>query len=203
MAYLECGPLDKVDLCQCETATKRLFCARAVNSKALNMEFVRQVSRMLHEEHMAALLLLERLESALHRTGRSELPDMADNDFLRLMGDLKAGIEAEISNHFAFEEKELFPCLRKAGDGGMVDLLCEEHKAILPLGHRLAELAHSVRSGSLTIDDWGTFHRLGGEFVERLRSHIDKEEIGLISSVEGTIDEEEDMHLAEQYAYSR
>lgn len=167
------------------------------------MEFVRQVSRMLHEEHMAALLLLERFESALRHTGQSELPDMADSDFLRLMGDLQAGIEGEISNHFAFEEKELFPCLTKAGDGGMVDLLCEEHKVILPLGHRLAVLAHSVRSGDLTSDDWGTFHRLGGEFVERLRSHIDKEEMGLISAVEGTIDEKEDMHLAEQYAYNR
>lgn len=195
--------LGKVDLCQGETGTKRPFCMRAIESRVLKMEFVRQVSRMLHEEHMAALLLLERLESALHRTGRSEPPDMADSDVLRLMGDLQAGIQGEISNHFAFEEKELFPCLTRAGDGDMVDLLCEEHQVILPLGHRLAELAHSVRTGSLTSDDWRTFHRLGGEFVERLRSHIDKEEMGLISAVEGSIDEEEDMHLAEQYAYSR
>lgn len=170
------------------------------------MEFVRQVSRMLHEEHMAALTLLQRLESLLHRAGRNDPPDVADTDVTRLMGDLQAGIEGEITNHFAFEEDDLFPCLTEAGNGGMVDLLCEEHEVILPLGQQLAKLARDIRSGSSGGsggDDWEEFHRLGGEFVERLRSHIDKEEMGLISAVEGTIDAEEDMRLAEQYAYSR
>ncbi len=167
------------------------------------MELDRQVSRMLHEEHMTVLLLLERLESALNRAGRGEPPDVADGDVIRLMGDLQAGIGGEITNHFAFEEKELFPRLARAGDGDMSDLLCEEHKVILPLGHRLAELAGAVRSGISSGDDWERFHRLGGEFVERLRSHIDKEEMALIPAVEGTIDEEEDSRLAEQYASSR
>ena len=167
------------------------------------MELDRQVSRMLHEEHMTALILLERLEPALHRAGRSEPPDLADSDVIRLMGDLQAGIEGEIATHFAFEENELFPCLARAGDGDLVDLLCEEHKVILPLGHRLAELARAVRSGTMTGDDWEKLRRLGNEFVERLRSHIDKEEMVLVPAVEGTIDEEEDSRLAEQYAYSR
>ena len=167
------------------------------------MELVRQVSRMLHEEHMTALLLLERLESALHRAGRSEPSDVADSDVIRLMGDLQAGIEGEIANHFAFEENQVFPCLARVGDGDLGDLLCEEHKVILPLGRRLAELARVVRAGHLTGDDWEEFRRLGSEFVERLRSHIDKEEMGLIPAVEGAIDEEEDSRLAEQYADSR
>ncbi len=167
------------------------------------MELVRQVSRMLHEEHMTVLLLLERLESALNRAGRGEPPDVADGDVIRLMGDLQAGIGGEIANHFAFEENELFPCLAREGEVDLVDLLCEEHKVILPLGQRLAELARAARAGDLTGDDWGEFHRLGIEFAIRLRSHIDKEEMGLIPAVEGAIDEEEDLRLAEQYAYSR
>jgi len=98
------------------------------------MELDRQVSRMLHEEHMTVLLLLERLESALNRAGRDVPPDVADGDVIRLMGDLQAGIEGEITNHFAFEENELFPCLAREGEGDLVDLLCEEHVVITSAG---------------------------------------------------------------------
>ncbi len=167
------------------------------------MELDRQVSRMLHEEHMTVLLLLERLESALNRAGRDVPPDVADGDVIRLMGDLQAGIEGEITNHFAFEEIELFPCLAREGEGDLVNLLCEEHVVILPLGRQLAKLAGAVRSGNVTGDDWAKFHRLGGEFAERLRSHVEKEEMALIQAVEDIIDEEEDTRLAEQYASSR
>lgn len=167
------------------------------------MEFARHVNRMLHEEHMAALSLLERLESMIQGTVPSEPPDLADGSVIRLFGDLKAGIEGEISNHFEFEETELFPCLAKAGDGDLGQLLSEEHKVILPLGRRLAELAGTARAGDLTVEDWQEFRRSGAEFIERLRSHIEKEELGLIASVEDAIDEEEDVRLAEQYANSR
>lgn len=167
------------------------------------MEFARQVSRILHDEHMAALQLLERLEAMLLRAGRDNPPDITDNGLIRLMGDVRAGIEGEITNHFAFEENELFPRLTEAGEDDMVALLCEEHEIILPLGRRLADLAHNVRSGGITGDDWKSFHQLGGEFVERLRSHIDKEELALIPAAENAIDDDQDMRLAEQYAYSR
>jgi hemerythrin-like domain-containing protein len=167
------------------------------------MEPVRQVSRMLHEEHMAALSLLERLEAALLRAGHATPPDSSDGDVVRLMGDLRAGIEGEITAHFAFEENQLFPSLAEAGNDGMINLLLEEHEIILPLGERLAKLTHDVQSGNLSGDDWAMFHRLGNEFVERLRSHIEKEEMGLIASVEADIDAEVDMRLAEQYASNR
>jgi hemerythrin-like domain-containing protein len=167
------------------------------------MEFARQVNRILHEEHMAVLQLLERLEAALLRAGRDSPPDSADSGFTRLMGDVQAGIEGEISNHFAFEENDLFPLLSDAGEDDMVELLCEEHDVILPLARRLAALAQTFRSGGLTGDDWQNFHQLGGEFVERLRSHIDKEELALIPAAEAAINDDDDMRLAGQYAYSR
>ena len=167
------------------------------------MEFSRHVSRMLHEEHMAALSLLERLESMVQGTVPSEPPDLADGPVIRLFGDLKAAIEGEISNHFEFEESELFPCLAKAGDGDLGELLSEEHKVILPLGRRLAELAGTARAGDMTVENWQEFRRSGAEFIERLRSHIDKEELALIPAAEAAINDDDDMRLAGQYAYSR
>jgi iron-sulfur cluster repair protein YtfE (RIC family) len=74
---------------------------------------VRQVTRRLHEEHVATLALCSRLEATL-AAGRSDPV---------LMRAAAAALAGEIERHFAFEESELFPRLSAAGEGDMAELL--------------------------------------------------------------------------------
>ena len=81
------------------------------------MEFERETTRLLHDEHMAALALLERLEGLLGRHGPRAAPDVGESLVNLLLGDLVATLETETVEHFRFEEETVFPRLAEAGDG--------------------------------------------------------------------------------------
>ena len=49
---------------------------------------------------------------------------------------------------------------------------------------------------------WSEFHRQGSEYVERMVSHIQKEEMGLLPALEDVLDDEQDASLFEEYAMS-
>ena len=74
-----------------------------------------QVARMLHEEHVAVLGLLQRLTAVLNRHGPAAPPDSDDPAMGQLLGALAAAIETEIATHFAFEESDLFRLLDANG----------------------------------------------------------------------------------------
>jgi len=159
--------------------------------------FTSQVARRLHEEHTAASGLLQRLQVLLSRQGPLVPPPTGDPGFAALTRDLGAAIAGEIGNHFRFEEEELFPALAARGESDIGELLAEEHRTIRPAAARLVELA---RGPGMAIEAWAEFHRLGGELVERLSAHIQKEEIGLVPLVEDLLDGEADARLSEAYA---
>lgn len=167
------------------------------------MDFERETTRLLHDEHMAALALLARLQALLGRHGPGEPPDPGESEVSLLLGDLIATLETETVGHFRFEEESVFPRLAEAGDGTLGDMLNEEHEVILPLIHRLTGLAREARGSTFTAESWQTFHRLGGEFAQRLGDHIDKEEMGLLPLVEEVIDDEQDRDLAAQHPANR
>ena len=81
---------------------------------------ISQVTRRLHEEHVATLALCSRLEATL-AAGKTDPV---------LMRAAAAALAGEIERHFAFEESDLFPRLRAAGEGELADLLHEEHVTI-------------------------------------------------------------------------
>lgn len=155
------------------------------------------VTRRLHEEHVNALGLLQRLQTTLSRQGPARAPSADDACFAALARDLRAAIAGEIGSHFRFEEDELFPALAARGEADIGELLAEEHRVILPVAERLAELA---RQPAMTQDAWAEFHRLGGELAERLGAHIQKEEMGLLPLVDSLLDDETGARLAEAYA---
>ncbi|MFI5015946.1 MAG: hemerythrin domain-containing protein [Hyphomicrobiales bacterium] len=171
--------------------------------KAIAMELRRHVSRALHQDHVATLALLDRLVALLGRHGRSRSPQHANADNAQLLKELIRAIDSEIGPHFAFEEDSVFPLLAEAGDREMSALLIDEHQAILPLARRLAAIAKSARDAGFAAEAWGEFHDAGGEFIERLASHIQKEEMALLPALDDLLDEEADGRLAIEFAARR
>jgi hemerythrin-like domain-containing protein len=142
----------------------------------------RQVSRRLHEEHVATLALWSRVESAL-AAGKADAA---------LMRAAAASLAEEIAHHFDFEENELFPRLADAGEGDIAELLKEEHATIRSAAARFMDLAKG--------DFCPELRALGLELAERLVSHVQKEEMSLLPALDDLLDEAADGELAAAYA---
>lgn len=166
------------------------------------MQYSQSVPRQLHEEHRATLAVLDRLDALLARH-RGRAPAREDTTAAQLFGDLATLIEQEIRAHFAFEEQSLFPLLAERGEADIGALLTEEHEAILPTGERVAALARAARREGFTAPAWEEFLPLAGELIERLVSHVQKEEMALLPLLEDVLDGESDARLAADYAMAR
>ena len=118
------------------------------------MEFNRHISRRLHEEHAATLALWGRVEQTL-LAGK---PDAA------LLKQAAAALGDEVSRHFDFEERDLFPRLEEAGDGDLAALLIEEHATIRAVAQPLAVLLRQALAGSVQPAEWQTMKVLALEF---------------------------------------
>ncbi len=167
------------------------------------MEFSSQVSHVLHDDHLRAMGVLDRMQGILTRYKATEVPDLDQFEVRMALDGLIVAVEGEISTHFAFEEDTLFPLLTGAGDVQLVEALSEEHTIILPLARHVSELARGARTNGFTAETWREFHRCGHEFLDRLRGHIDKEEMGLLPLFDGVLSKEEDGKLSNEYLMSR
>jgi len=157
------------------------------------MDFNRHISRRLHEEHEATLALWGRLEQTLALRGAKPPTD----EDLRLVRDCAAQLADEVTRHFAFEEKDLFPLLAASGEGDIAELLAEEHAAIRSAAQRFSELAQPSAEARAR---WPELRALALELAERLVSHVQKEEMSLLPSLEDLLDEQTDQALAGSYA---
>ncbi|MDP1537843.1 MAG: hemerythrin domain-containing protein [Burkholderiales bacterium] len=164
------------------------------------MNFSRQTSHTLHQEHRANLDLLGRAEQALARAPRGEGP--RDPDLIKLVVALARSLEQDIDRHFSFEEAELFPRMREAGDGEIAMLLTEEHEAIREVAQELLPLTRAAAAGTLDGAGWDALKRGALELVERQVAHIQKEEMALLPLLEDLLDDETDRRLAFDYAAS-
>jgi len=167
------------------------------------MDLRRHVSRALHQDHVATMSLFARIETLLGNHPPNRPPPRGDAAAARLLKDLIAAIDTEIIPHFAFEEESVFPLLAEAGDREMGDHLVAEHQAILPLARRLREMAKNMQAPGVADDDWPQFHATGAELIERVDSHIQKEEMGLLPALDDLLDEEADGRLAIEFAARR
>jgi len=162
------------------------------------MNFSRQTSHTLHEEHRANLDLLGRAEQALTRAPRGDGP--REQDLVKLVVALARSLEQDIDRHFGFEEKELFPRMSEAGDGEIAMLLTEEHDAIRDVAQELLPLTRAAAAGTLDGAGWDALKRGALELVERQVAHIQKEEMALLPLLEDLLDDETDRQLAFDYA---
>jgi len=163
-------------------------------------DFTLNFIKSLHEDHMATLALLERLEAFLGRHNAANPPAADSTELQTLMTDLAALMQEEISAHFSFEEEFLFPRFADFADAGIPMMLKGEHDIIRPIAGRLTELAKSFNGGQLTGESWAEFHRLGLEIIEREVFHVQKEEMGFLPALDQMLDPEEEGELAMAYA---
>ncbi len=164
------------------------------------MDFQRQTSRRLYEEHLATLQLLGRVERVFTGRAGAYPPAAGDAEWPPFVRALLAAIAVEVARHFEFEEHDLFPRLEEAGDGDLAALLNEEHATIRAVAQPLAELLRQALADGLQPQQWQTMKTLALEFSERLGSHAQKEDGALLPVLESLLDEDTDRELFGAYA---
>ena len=160
------------------------------------MSLQSQIGSLLHQDHMTTIETLQGLEELLGRHRQAPAVDAALAERLTA---LAATLRAEVESHFAFEEGHLFPLFVAKGETGIVMMLTHEHRSILPMAVRVADLAAAAAQGGFDAQGWRDFRDTGGELVEREIFHIQKEEMGLLAAISALLDEAEDTALAETY----
>jgi DUF438 domain-containing protein len=146
------------------------------------LDYNRQISRQLHEEHTATLGLWGRVE----QTVLSGTNDPA------LLQRARAALADDLTRHFEFEERSLFPRLAAAGESDIATLLEEEHASIRDTAERFAALADRPADPQ--------FRTIVLALAEQLVAHVQKEEMALLPMLEDLVDEQADYELAAAYA---
>lgn len=164
------------------------------------MDFIRQISRRLHEEHDATLQLCARIEHTLSGRAGAWPPDAHDASVTYFMRSAVAALDDVVARHFQFEETELFPRLAEAGDGELTQLLAEEHATIRKVARRFTELQQATPEGALDAPRWQQLRVHGLELAERLAAHAQKEEMSLLPALDDVLDEDADRELFAAYA---
>ncbi len=167
------------------------------------MDHSRQTARLLHDEHMEEVAVLERLEGCLRKHAANRPPDTGDRELSSLLSALIAGIAGQVDRHFPFEETHLFPRLAENGEADIGLHLTGEHDAIREVAAAVVALAEPARDSGFDAAAWRDFHRLASELVERVISHIQKEEMAMLPILEDLLDADDDAQLALAYMENR
>lgn len=163
------------------------------------MAFANRISQILHDEHMATIALMERLELIIAKFRKGIPPDVADPAVAKLLADLSVGLTHELNHHFDFEEAELFGYLTEAGEGTVAAHLSEEHVVIRPLASALVGLAEAARAQGFDSARWDEFRRVGEHLNSSLVPHAQKEEMALLPVLDENMDAETEARLYESY----
>lgn len=161
------------------------------------------VLKSLHEDHVATLGVLERVETTLSRLGPNKVPAADDAVIKPLLSDLTAIMRSEMTAHFGFEEEYLFPRFMEFADAGIPMMLKGEHDTLRPLAQKLEEVANKAKLDGFTAETWNQFYKLALELVEREVFHIQKEEMGFLPALDQYLDPAEDNTLTLAYAEAK
>ncbi len=167
------------------------------------MDYSRAICRTLHDDHMATIKVLENLEATLSKIGRKTPPPQDDPALARLLTDVSAVMQSEITSHFAFEEEHLFPLIEEIGETMILSILRNEHDTIRPLAVRITEAVKKSREDGLNQDSWAEFYDLAMELCERETFHIQKEEMGFLPLLDQIIEPDDDGALSMAFAEAR
>ncbi len=160
------------------------------------MMYSNRICQKLHDEHMATLALLEKLERFV---ASNKLPEATDSAARALLIDLAVAFENEIWRHFGFEEKHLFDYFAKTGDTEMGPLLTAEHLQIKNLGARIIAMARAAASSGFTPSAWNEFRPLACQLAEQLSTHAQKEEGVLIPLLQDSMESNTEEQLYTAY----
>ena len=161
-------------------------------------DFKLATSRALHDDHMTSSALLDALENLLAKGGRG-MPDLDSEEARDVLSRLSVAIPHEVHVHFAFEE-EIFERLAEEGEDEIGRVLTEEHRVILPIADRVAELSAKALEHGMTEMQWEEYRSHAAELIERLQAHILKEEKALLPIIDETLSPEDDLAYSERYA---
>jgi hemerythrin-like domain-containing protein len=161
------------------------------------MAFKYSCTRILHDDHVATLALLTEAERMV--LSRREGPPQIDQDYRRFIDRFCKALNVEVTSHFDFEEVSLLPVVADYGDVALCELLLEEHHVLLNVASDVVTQAQAGRDNGFTAEEWGKFRRLCGELIERLTSHIEKEERALLPALEEALTPETDTELAARH----
>lgn len=155
-----------------------------------------RLGALLHKDHMATVETLQALDEMLHR---NKAAPVVAGEVCDVLTRLKSTLRAEVEKHFGFEENHLFPVFIAQGETGIVMMLTQEHRAILPLATGIADQSEQALTDGFSDESWKAFRAAGAELVEREMFHIQKEEMGLLSAISALVDPTTDANLAEVY----
>jgi iron-sulfur cluster repair protein YtfE (RIC family) len=155
-----------------------------------------RVCQKLHDEHMATLAILERLERFV---ANNTPPAAADTSARTLLIDLAVAFENEVWRHFAFEEEHLFDYFNQSGDTEMAQHLTAEHAQIRSVGLPIIAMAHTAAASGFLPPAWSEFRLLARQLAEQLSTHAQKEEGVLIPLLQDAMDSDTEERLYIEY----
>ena len=128
------------------------------------MMYSNRVCHKLHDEHMATLALLERLERFVAKGEPAAASDSGTRSFLI---DLAAAFESEVWRHFDFEEDYLFDYLVAEGDTELPRHLTDEHVQIKAVAERVIAMARAAAVAPFSPSAWCEFRPLSQQLIEQ------------------------------------
>jgi hemerythrin-like domain-containing protein len=155
-----------------------------------------RVSQKLHDEHMATLALLERLERFV---AKAEPAAAVDSETRTFLIDLASAFESEVWRHFDFEEKYLFDYLATAGDSELARHLTDEHVQIRTVADRVIAIARAAAAAPFSSAAWREFRPLSLQLIEQLTAHVHKEEGVLVPLLQDSMENEAEERFYSEY----
>lgn len=140
------------------------------------------IGQRFHDDHHRVIDLLNDLDAFLTGAGEGGIPEPAAIPST-LLPALEEELGTELDRHFA-EEEALFPAIAAAGGHELTADLSADHESLRPLARRLARLCALVRREGFDAESWPVFAHFGGELVEGLVLHIQKEESSLLPAID-------------------
>ena len=147
------------------------------------MQAMSQTGRLINEDHDRTAAILNRLEAHLDQAEARGIPPL-DTEVRALVADLNTELETELTTHFDFEERVLFPLIADSGGHEMVQHLLNEHEAMRPIGKRLQRYCALALRDGFDEDSYGPFVHFGGDLLDRLERHLQVEETSFLLAVE-------------------
>jgi hemerythrin-like domain-containing protein len=161
------------------------------------MMYSNRVCHKLHDEHMATLALLERLERFVAKGEPAAASDSGTRSFLI---DLAAAFESEVWRHFDFEEDYLFDYLVAEGDTELPRHLTDEHMQIKAVAQRVIAEARAAAVAPFSPSAWREFRPLSQQLIEQLTAHVHKEEGVLVPLLQDNMESDAEERLYSEYA---
>ena len=160
------------------------------------MMYSNRVCQKLHDEHMATLASLERLERFVAKGEPAAASDSGTRSFLI---DLAVAFESEVWHHFDFEEKHLFDYLVAAGDTELARHLTDEHVQIKTVGQPIIAMARAAAVAPFSPTAWREFRPLSQQLIEQLTAHVHKEEGILVPLLQDSMQSDAEQRLYSEY----